>query len=34
MDKFLKAKENIFIQKGGFKENLFKKRMEFKKTGP
>ncbi len=30
MDKFLQAKEAKFIKEGGFKENLFKKRLEFK----
>lgn len=31
MDKFLKAKQEKFIQKGGFRENLFKKRQEILK---
>ncbi|HKY74105.1 MAG TPA: four helix bundle suffix domain-containing protein [Patescibacteria group bacterium] len=30
MDQFLRAKEKIFVEKGGFKENLFRKRNAFK----
>lgn len=29
MDQFLRAKEKNFVEKGGFRENLFKKRREF-----
>ncbi len=31
MDKFLEGIRNKFVREGGFKENLFKDRMEFKK---
>lgn len=31
MDRFLKGIEKSFIEKGGFRENLFKRRLEFKK---
>ena len=30
MDQFLRAKEKKFVETGGFKENLFKKRAEFR----
>lgn len=30
MDQFLRAKEKNFVEKGGFRENLFKKRRDFK----
>jgi len=30
MDQFLRSKQKKFIQEGGFRENLFKKRKEFK----
>lgn len=30
MDQFLRAKEKNFVEKGGFRENLFKKRREYK----
>jgi len=30
MDQFLRSKQKKFIQEGGFRENLFKKRQEFK----
>lgn len=30
MDQFLRAKQEKFIKEGGFRENLFKKRREFK----
>lgn len=33
MDQFLRAKQEKFIKEGGFKENLFKKRQEYKKNG-
>lgn len=32
MDQFLKAKQEKFVKEGGFRENLFKKRNEFKKN--
>lgn len=32
LDQFSRAKEQNFIEKGGFRENLFKKRSEYKKT--
>lgn len=32
MDNFLRAKEKSFVEHGGFRENLFKKRTEFKKN--
>jgi len=32
MDQFLRAKEKKFVQTGGFRENLFKKRREFIKS--
>lgn len=32
MDQFLRAKQKKFIEEGGFRENLFKKRREFKNT--
>lgn len=31
MDQFLRAQEQQFVEKGGFRENLFKKRAEYKK---
>lgn len=34
MDQFLRAKEKNFIERGGFRENLFKKRRAFKTSGP
>lgn len=34
MDQFLRAKKEKFIKEGGFKENLFKERQEFKKKNP
>lgn len=34
MDQLLRAIENKFMKEGGFRENLFRKRMEFKKNGP
>ena len=30
MDRFLKGIENRFVKEGGFRENLFKKRLEYK----
>lgn len=30
MDQFLRAKENKFVKEGGFRENLFRKRREYK----
>lgn len=30
MDQFLRAKQEKFVKEGGFRENLFKKRREFK----
>ena len=30
MDRFLRAKQEKFIKEGGFKENLYKKRQQFK----
>ncbi len=30
MDKFIRSKEKQFVEKGGFKENLFKKRQEYR----
>ncbi|MDP1743730.1 MAG: four helix bundle suffix domain-containing protein [Candidatus Amesbacteria bacterium] len=33
MDRFLAGIQKSYIEKGGFRENLFKKRMEFKKQG-
>ena len=30
LDQFSRAKERMFVQKGGFRENLFKKRKEYK----
>ena len=32
MDQLLRSKEKRFMQKGGFKENLFKKRLEYQHT--
>lgn len=32
LDRLLAANEQKFIREGGFKENLFKKRMEFRKN--
>jgi len=32
LDQFLKGVEGRFIREGGFRENLFKKRIEFKKN--
>lgn len=32
MDQFLRAKEKNFVEKGGFRENLFKKRREYKNS--
>ena len=32
LDRLLAANEQKFIKEGGFKENLFKKRMEFRKN--
>lgn len=32
LDKLLEAQKNKFIKEGGFRENLFKKRMEYKKN--
>lgn len=29
MDQFLRAKEKLFVERGGFRENLFKKRKNF-----
>lgn len=31
LDQFLKGVENRFVREGGFRENLFKKRLEYKK---
>ncbi len=31
LDQFLRFKEKRFVEKGGFRENLFKKRAEYKK---
>lgn len=31
LDKYYQGQENLFIKEGGFKENLFKKRMEYRK---
>ena len=33
MDQFLRSKEKKFVQKGGFRESLFKKRQEYKQQG-
>lgn len=33
MDKFLRSKEDKFVKEGGFRENLFKKRREYR-DGP
>ena len=30
LDQFLRAKQEKFIKEGGFRENLFRKRREFK----
>lgn len=32
MDQFLRAKQEKFVREGGFKENLFKERAEFKRN--
>jgi four helix bundle suffix protein len=32
MDQFLRAKQEKFVKEGGFKENLYKKRMDFKRS--
>ncbi len=32
LDKLLKAQQDIFIRRGGFRENLFKKRLDFKRN--
>lgn len=32
MDQFLRAKQEKFIKEGGFKESLYKKRMDFKRS--
>jgi len=32
LDQFLKGVENSFVKKGGFRENLFQKRMEYRKS--
>ena len=34
MDQLLKAIENKFVEEGGFRENLFRKRREYKEKGP
>lgn len=34
LDKLLKSQQEKFIKKGGFRENLFKKRADFKKSLP
>ena len=32
MDQFLRAKQKKFVEEGGFKENLYQKRQEYKKN--